>query len=100
MDLKKKEKDLWRSFRSPGPLLVHSARPHEYHVKARLDPHLCCHLVHLPWAAAASADSAVVEETEGGCAGRSATAHLDFLPNGVAIPPVDNLPENTRELEV
>ena len=85
---------------SPEPLLVYSARRQEYHAKARLDPHLCCHLVHLPWAVAAFADLAAVEKTEGGCAGRSAIAHLDFLPNGAALLPVGNLPENTRELEI
>jgi hypothetical protein len=84
-----------------GPLQVSSARPQECdHGQARLDPYLCCYLVHLPGADAASADLVAVEETEAGCGGQSATAHRDFLPNGVAIPPAGNLPENVRELEV
>jgi hypothetical protein len=85
----------------PGPLRVSSACPQECdQAQARLDPYLCCYLVHLPGAAAASADLAAVGETGAGCADQSATAHRDFLPNGVAIPPAGNLPENVRELEV
>lgn len=81
----------------PGPLRAEdsSVRPQDCdHAPARLD--LCCYLP----AAAASADLAAVEETEAVCAGQSATAHRDFLPNGVAIPPAGNLPENVREPEV
>ena len=61
-------------------------------------PRAPCHLVRLPGPAAAAVSA--VEETEGGCAGQSATTHPDFLPNGVAIPPADTLPENVQESEV
>ena len=89
------------SFSSPGLLQASLAQPHECDdVKPRLDPCPCCHLVHLPAAAAASGDLAAVKEAEGGSAGQSATAHRDFLPNGVVISPAGNPPENSQELEV